>query len=66
MSPAADEAMAELVELFSDPAFPQKRDSVALLKGQTISMSCSSRSLMTNSATIQTANTSNGSGDFMT
>jgi hypothetical protein len=65
LSPAAEEAMAKLVEIFIR-AFPRKRDSVAPLKGRTISMSYSSRLLMTNSAMIHKANTNNGSGDFMT
>ena len=38
LPPAAEEAMAKLVEMFFDPAFPRKRDSVAPFKGRTFSM----------------------------
>ena len=65
ISPAADEAMAKLVELFSTQAFPQKYNSVAPLKGRTNSIFYSSRSLMTNSAMIQMATTSNGSDVYI-
>jgi hypothetical protein len=65
ISPEADAAMRELKEIFSDPKIHSTASFRCCTEGPTELSSSSSQSLMTNSAMMQTANTSNGSGDFM-
>jgi len=56
LSPAADEAMAKLVELFLIRALHPRRISAAASTGQRNLKSCSSQSSMSGSATIQIVN----------
>jgi hypothetical protein len=65
ISPEADAAMQELVELFSDPSLRSKARLRCPVEGPDESMFYLSRSLMTNSAMIQIANTSNGSDVYI-
>ena len=61
VSSAADEAMAKLTELFSDPNLPSKARFRCGTEGLDEFDLCSSQSLMSSSAIIQIVNISVGS-----
>jgi hypothetical protein len=56
LSPAADQAMAKLVELFSDPTISSKAQFRCSVEGPTEVESCSSQSSMSSSAMIPIVN----------
>ncbi len=65
VSPAADEAMRELVELFSDPSLASKAQFRCYVDGPTEFEVCSSQSSMSSSAIIQLVNIKDGSEVFI-
>ena len=65
VSPAADEAMAQLVELFSDPSLASQTQFRCCVDGPDEFDFCSSQSSMSSSAMIQTVNINGGSDVYI-